>query len=175
MTGTIPEGLGNLPSLTWFDVSQNYLSGTIPNTFVTSPNLVDFRVAGNMIYGEVPTGLCRNTILNSGSTRQHGCSGILCPHGSYSESGYAKDDKTCLPCPDGQTSMYLGSFSCLELSEADLLTMLYEVMDGALWTIDQGDNWGDTSVSVCDWSGIECDKNGRTTSIGFPNMASVDL
>jgi hypothetical protein len=97
LTGTIPKGFGTLPSLTWFDVSQNYLLGTIPGTFVTSPNLVDFRVAGNMIYGEVPPGLCQNTILNSGATRQHGCSGILCPHGSYSESGYGKDDKACLP------------------------------------------------------------------------------
>lgn len=141
---------------------------------MAAPSLVDFRVAGNMIYGDVPPGLCRNTVLNSGATLLHGCSGILCPRGSYSESGYGKDDKACRPCPEGRTSLYLGSLNCVELSEEDFLTMLYEVMEGSEWIIERKTNWGDYEVPVCDWTGIECDENGQTTSISFPNMMSID-
>jgi hypothetical protein len=160
--------------LTWFDVSQNYLMGTIPSTFAATRNLADFRVAGNMIYGDIPTGLCRNTNLNSGATKQHGCAGLLCPPGTYSESGYSKEDKVCQPCPGDQTSLYLGSLNCIELTETDILTMLFEVMDGPEWPIARREFWGDASYSVCDWSGIECDANGQTTSISFPRMASID-
>jgi hypothetical protein len=176
LTGTIPEGFALLPELSWFDVSQNHLLGTIPTTFAATPNLVDFRVAGNMLYGDIPMGLCTHPTLNSGTTKLYGCSGLLCPPGTYSELGYEKDGIPCLPCPDDTTSLYLGSISCIHLDEKDILSILYEAMDGPLWPDNASMNWGDETISVCDWAGIECDRNtGEVTSISFPMMAAIDI
>jgi hypothetical protein len=174
LTGTLLADFGSLPALSWFDVSQNYILGTIPESFASAPSLADFRVAGNMLYGEIPHGLCSNTVLNSGATLQHGCSGLLCPAGTFSEFGYGKDDVMCLPCPDDQTNLYLGSLECITLTEADILSMLYEVMDGPEWPPSERENWVDYSLSVCDWQGIECDRNGKTTSISYPRIATID-
>jgi Leucine rich repeat len=175
LTGTIPEGFAHLEELSWFDVSQNHLLGTIPGAFVQSRSLVDFRVAGNMLYGDIPIGLCSNPTLNSGATKQYGCSGLLCPPETYSELGYEKDDIRCQPCPEGQTSFYLGSLSCIYLDEKDILSMLYEVFDGPSWPDNISQNWNDYSMSVCDWGGIDCDADGQTTGISLPLMSSTDI
>ena len=174
LTGTISEGFAYLPELSWLDVSQNHLLGTIPEAFVQARSLVDFRVAGNMLYGDIPIGLCNNPTLNSGATKQYGCAGFLCPPDTYSELGYEKDDVRCQPCPEGQASFYLGSLSCIHLDEKDILSMLYEVLDGASWPDDIGQNWNDYSMSVCDWGGIECDDNEQTTAITLPMMSLGD-
>jgi hypothetical protein len=163
-----------LPELSWFDVSQNHLLGTIPEAFVQARSLVDFRVAGNMLYGTIPVGLCSNPALNSGATKQYGCSGLLCPPETYSELGFEKDDVRCQPCPDDTTSFYLGSLSCFHLDEKDILSLLYEVLDGPSWPDNISQNWNDYSMSVCDWGGIECDENGQTTSISLPMVSSRD-
>lgn len=175
LTGTIPEGFAHLSELSWFDVSQNHLLGTIPESFVHARNLVDFRVAGNMLYGTIPIGLCNNPTLNSGATKQYGCSGLLCPPETYSELGYEKDDIRCQPCPQDQTSFYLGSLSCIHLDEKDILSILYAVLDGPEWPDDISENWNDYSMSVCDWGGIECDSDGQTTGISLPLMPSTDM
>lgn len=175
LTGTIPAAFGDLLYLSWFDISQNHLLGTIPSSFAKNPSLEDFRLAGNMLYDDVPHGLCTNPRINGGSTKQHGCSGILCPSGTYSENGYASDDKPCMSCPAGEVSLYLGSLKCLLLSERDYLAILYEVMQGSLWPDEKSANWGDYSYSVCDWAGINCDSNGETASLSFPLIASIGI
>jgi hypothetical protein len=174
LTGTIPAAFGYLPDLSWFDLSQNNLLGTIPSSLANVSTLKDFRLSGNMLYDEVPHGLCVNPNINEGTTKLHGCSGVLCPAGTYSESGYASGDKACIPCPEGWSSLYLGSFSCVLLSEADLLAMLYEVLQGSTWPEDKRVNWGNDNYSVCEWAGIDCDTEGNTSSLSFPLTASVD-
>lgn len=174
LTGTIPEAFGRLPYLSWLDISENNLLGTIPLSFAESPTLEDFRIAGNMLYGEVPDGLCTNPTLNDGMAKLHGCSGVLCPTDTYAGTGYATESSPCLPCPDGQSSLYLGSLACITLSEPDFLAMLYEVMQGPMWSEKNSVNWLDTTVSVCEWAGIECDSNGVTTSLNIPLMATID-
>ena len=175
LTGTIPEMFAYLSELSWFDVSQNHLLGTIPEAFVQARSLVDFRVAGNMLYGDIPIGLCHNPLLNSGATKQYGCSGLLCPPETFSELGYEKDNVRCEPCPEDQTSFYLGSLSCIYLDEKDILSMLYELLDGPSWPDNISQNWNDETLSVCDWAGIECDVDGKTTGISLPLMSSTDL
>jgi len=49
-----------------------------------------------------------------------------------------------------------------------ILAMLYKVMRGDLWPPARRTNWGDLSVSVCDWAGLSCDENGELESISFP-------
>ena len=57
LTGTIPAAYGELPYLSWFDVSHNQLHGTIPATFGQSRSIKDFRLGGNMFYDPVPPSL----------------------------------------------------------------------------------------------------------------------
>jgi Leucine rich repeat len=174
LTGTIPSAFGELPFLSWLDLSNNQLVGTIAQSFGTSESIDDFRVAGNMLYDDIPLGLCTNSKINSGAVQQHGCHGVLCPAGTYSENGFASNEETCLPCPEGTTSFYLGSLTCRELSMDDFLAMLYEVMHTSFFPDDRSLDYLDENHSVCDWEGVTCDSNGEATSLMFPLDATVE-
>lgn len=174
LTGTIPADFGNLSHLSWFDISQNQITGTIPMTFTASTALVDFRLASNMIYGTVPLAVCKNKALNGGATVQAGCDGVVCPIGTYSESGHAIVDKGCIPCPPGQTTMYLGSTQCETFSDQDFLHMLFEVFDGNNWPEEQQEHWKDLDSSFCQYAGVECDTHGELKSLNIP-LATADL
>jgi hypothetical protein len=174
LTGTIPAAFGNLPHLSWFDISQNHLLGTIPKSFGTSQSIEDFRLAGNMLYDAVPHGLCTNPNVNGGATKQYGCDGVLCPAGTYAETGYATHDRPCANCPDNQSNFYLGSISCSEISEVDILSILYEVMQGSTWPENKSVGWTDTTKPVCEWAGIDCDSNGEIISLSLPLIAAAD-
>jgi len=175
LTGTIPAGLGKLQYLTWVDLSNNRMHGTIPATFAHSPALKDFRLAGNMIYEPIPLELCNNINLNSGSTKQYGCDGILCPLGTYSEVGHAIVDEGCLPCPEGETTLYLGSTACEKLSEADLLSIFFEVMHGDEWPSELKRYWGNPSINTCEWGGITCNSDGEIVSFSFPLLVAEHI
>ena len=148
LSGTIPPEFGELPFLSWFDVSQNQLHGTIPPSFGKSKSIEDFRLNSNMLYGDVPHGLCTNPKVNGGAAKQYGCDGIVCPRGTYnSENGHAADDKPCVKCPDGYSNLYLGRSKCYPLSDVDIMTMLYEALEGHRWPEEFGKNWGDETKS----------------------------
>ena len=173
LSGTISPNFGKLPFLHWFDVSANNLHGTIPATFGSSLSMKQFRLGGNMIYEPIPPSLCANTYINDGMAATFGCDGVLCPLGTYSESGHATNTEECKPCPEGQTTLYLGSSSCRTVTEKDILSMFFYVMDGQHWNSEQQKNWNDYSSSVCDWHGIGCDEEGEISSIQFP-MSVID-
>ncbi len=173
LSGTISSKFGKLPNLSWFDVSTNYLHGTIPESFGHSKTLKDFRLGGgNMIHNPVPKSLCTNTNINGGLTKTYGCSGVICPLGTYSDPGHATHSLGCKPCPDGRTTIYLGSSSCVELSEEDILTMFYDVMTnvGGSRDVVQEQHWMgfDRDAPICSWNGVRCDQDGSIESLWFP-------
>jgi hypothetical protein len=174
LTGTISSKFGELPFLSWFDVSSNRLHGTIPATFGGSRSIKDFRLGGNMIYDPIPQSLCTNTNVNGGLTRMYGCDGVICPLGTYSDPGHATHSEGCKPCPEGTTTMYLGSSSCEEFSEADILSIFFDVMGGHTWNALQKSHWKESDGSVCEWHGISCDENGEIDSIRFPLLGIDD-
>jgi hypothetical protein len=174
LTGTISPKFGELPFLSWYDVSSNQLHGTIPATFGGSRSIKDFRLGGNMIYEPVPQSLCTNTNVNGGLTRMYGCDGVICPLGTFSDPGHATHSEGCKPCPEGLTTMYLGSSACEEFTEKDILSIFFDVMGGESWNALQKSNWKDDQGSVCDWNGITCDADGEIASIRFPLLGVDD-
>lgn len=165
LTGTISPRFGELPFLSWFDVSSNRIYGTIPSSFSGSRSMKDFRVGGNMIYAPIPQPLCSNTNINGGLTRMYGCDGVVCPLGTFSDPGHATHSEGCKPCPEGQTTMYLGSSSCEEFSVTDILSIFFDVM--GVDRLDGVDDDSETS-SVCQWDGINCGEDHEISSIRFP-------
>jgi Leucine-rich repeat (LRR) protein len=168
LTGTIPSEFGDLPYLSWFDVSQNYISGTIPSSFGSCVTLEDFRISDNYIYGTIPDGLCHNSNVNDGTTQVHECHGIACPQGYYASSGHATLNQSCEKCPIGTSNMFLGSTYCEEYTDHDILSILFEVLQGHDWPSESKVNWGNHGISLCEWAGIDCDANGEVISLGFP-------
>jgi len=62
-----------------------------------------------------------------------------CPLGTYSETGhyyvYSSNSVTeveCIKCPEGQTTLRVGSTKCQVVTEEDLLIILYDLMNGKL-------------------------------------------
>lgn len=169
LTGMIPVGYGTLPFLSWFDVSHNLLHGTIPSSFGQSRSIKDFRLGGNMFYDNIPQTLCTNANINGGVTSTYGCDGVICPLGTYSDSGHAThSDNGCKKCPEGEATMYLGSPKCRPFSPEDILSILFDAMQGETWPDELRENWKNRHVDVCYWSGIICDTRGEIVSIGFP-------
>jgi hypothetical protein len=170
LSGEIPSSLGELPFLVWLDASLNVLSGTIPSSFATAPMLKDIRVHGNRLYEPIPPALCSNPRMNGGNTVKYGCDAIVCPLGTFSHSnrGYAQDSSKCEKCPGGQTTMYLGSTECIELDQKDLLSMMFDVMDGDAWPEEYKKGWKDENTSVCDWAGVTCNEKEEIIGLAIP-------
>ncbi|KAI2510877.1 hypothetical protein MHU86_3498 [Fragilaria crotonensis] len=109
-----------------------------------------------------------------GRTRSYGCDGILCPLGYYHAEGFANDSNdSCTKCPNGKTTIYLGSVECVELHVEDLLSMLHDVMGGELWDKNEVLRWN-TEVNVCHWSGVICEDDGTLVSVSFPLTRITD-
>jgi hypothetical protein len=158
------------------DASDNRLHGTIPSSFGNSASIKDFRMSNNMLYDPIPSALCNKPIINGGMTEKFGCAGVLCPLGTYTEQGHAMDSTNgCLPCPPGESTLYLGSTVCRYFSEADILSLFYDVMNGERWPPNHRTNWRNYEVSVCEWAGVVCDENGTPTSLGFPLLGADDM
>jgi Leucine rich repeat N-terminal domain len=142
---------------------------SIPASFGNSRTLKDFRLGGNMIYNPVPESLCRNENINGGLTKTYGCSGVICPLGTYSDPGHATHADGCKPCPEGKTTMYLGSPTCVRFTEEDYITMFYDVMAATHPHPMQRAQWSShRDKDMCSWNGITCDESGKVTSIGIP-------
>lgn len=170
ITGTIPSEFGSLSFLSWFDVTNNQMHGTVPPSFGSSRTIKDLHLGGNMFYDPIPPGLCTNKNINGEAIEDFGCDGILCSLGSYSEVGYAADETGCTKCPEGKTTLYLGSTKCEALTEADILSIFFEVMQGSEWPDDMKEHWGDPTVNTCAWSGITCNSKGEVVSLSFPSQ-----
>ena len=177
LTGTIPESFASLRYLSWFDISNNKLHGTIAPEFGNISGLKDFRIAGNRIYGSVPESLCQNNMVNGGVTIRYGCEGIACPLGYFSDTGHAMENIGCRECPEGQTTMYLASTECQTISEKQILSMFFDVINAnAAFTMDSSSSsstsypsWQDGDHdNICNWNGVTCNANEEIVSFAFP-------
>jgi hypothetical protein len=151
LTGRLPEELGNLQFLTWIDASFNQISGTIPISYGSIRTLRDLRLGGNRIHDPIPISLCASSQVNGGRTRTYGCDGILCPVGFFDPGGFAFNEvDSCEKCPTGQTTLYLGSTECIDLTVEDLLSIFYSVMGGDMWDQNDVRNW-QSGRFICQW------------------------
>lgn len=105
----------------------------------------------------------------------YGCDGVICPLGTFSDPGHATHSDGCKPCPDGTTTMYLGSSSCETFSQEDILSILFDAMGGSNWNPNQQRGWKDKDTHVCDWNGIDCnEKMTEIESIRLPLLGVDD-
>ena len=98
----------------------------------------------------VPESLCANTKINNGNVRALGCDAIACPLGTYSDIGYAIADAPCHFCPQGYTTLYLGSPKCYQYSQRDFLSMFFDIMEGENWIKEYNENWK-SDANECEW------------------------
>jgi len=170
-SGTLPWELSKLPVLSWLDVSENKITGPIPPLYGSMHSLKDLRLGSNKIYGPIPDNLCNNKSLNKGLTSTAGCDAILCPLGTFSEAGFATTDTACKPCPEGTSSIHLGSKTCQVVTRKNLLEMLYDVIGGDDWPEDRRRGWN-SDLAECDWEGVTCGENGDLIGLSFPISGS---
>jgi hypothetical protein len=122
-----------------------------------------------MIHNPVPASLCTNEIINGGLTKTYGCSGVICPLGTYSDPGHATHSDGCKPCPSGKTTMFLGSTICVTFTEDEFVAILYDVMAATNRSPLQRSHWElNREGGVCSWNGVHCDENDRIEAISFP-------
>merc|ERR1712194_480114 len=102
----------------------------------------------------VPRSLCSNTNLNGGLTKTYGCAGVICPIGTYSDPGHATHSDGCKKCPNGRTTIYLGSSQCVDLSDEDIIAIFYDVMTASNTHPVQEKHWSfDSDGPICTWNG----------------------
>lgn len=95
------------------------------------------------------------------------CEAIACSIGTYTV-----DDETrilsCKPCPAGQTTLYTGSYHCVEYTQRDFLVMLYDLLDGhKLWDDEFKLGWTQND-DECKWAGVSCDEDGAIDGLTIP-------
>jgi hypothetical protein len=106
--------------------------------------------------------------VNGGRTAQYGCDAILCPRGAFSDQGMATASGGCIRCPPGQTTIYIGSFECMQIDQKDILLMLFDVLDGD-WPDEYKKTWKEENeMSVCRWAGVTCDKDQKIIGLTIP-------
>jgi len=169
LTGTFPHTLGFLTQVMRLDLSFNAISGEIPEEMGLLKKLILLDLVGNRLKGTIPSALCINPNINEGTTKKFGCDAILCAAGMFSSSGFSSDDSVCQHCPEGKTTLYLGSKECLSFSQRDVLEMFYKIMGGDNWPDALKENWFDPEISECQWGGVTCDSNGVIDSLTFPS------
>jgi len=197
-SGTLPSNIGKtINYLSWLDISENRLRGEIPESLGELAYLKHFCLTQNMLQPPIPLALCvkkggsgsgssepmctggcptkpisLSSSSSSSSVSSSGsCDDVACPIGTYSESGQARNDSACQACPDGTGNFYVGSVECHVLSQRELLSMFYTIMDGGTWDPDRAKGWKDSAVAECDWAGVTCDASGRVSSLAFPASA----
>ena len=98
-----------------------------------------------------------------------------------------------MPCPEGQSTLYLGkeatlkapvltvhkhtlihvfpllgSDSCREFTEKDVLQMMFGFLNNDQWSEEYRKDWSSDTKDPCEWHGVTCD-NGEIISLSFPN------
>jgi Leucine-rich repeat (LRR) protein len=172
--GDIPEGFlesvadvdATLPVRV--DLENNMLQGKVPGDLDRFQRL-QINLQGNFI-SEIDEQLCLQDMWMGGAVRTYGCSAILCPAGTSGGrrmfiDGGCEECVTTTPTK-GAASNFLGQTVCQErqgdLTERDILTLLYDQCGGVGWHTRQ---YWTSEDDICEWYGIDCDENGSVSSI----------
>jgi len=161
LSGTLPENFmvnsKNFGEVITVDLSSNKISGGIPSSW-TRFGYLDLYIGDNRI--EYISGdICEMTGWLDGAVGDHSsCDSILCDVGSFSSLGRHTDYSPCVPC---ENAVYMGSTSCGELNDDEVLSILqafYSSTDGNNWYSNSG--WFSGKHFCDDWYGITCDNAG---------------
>eukprot|EP00536_Pseudo-nitzschia_multiseries_P004730 jgi/Psemu1/188782/e_gw1.81.134.1 len=131
--GPLPD-FASLTKITYLDLSHNQFKGTIPPTLLAgSPpdDKVVVDLSYNKVNGVVPgeisrlsrlsihleeneiigidAQICATNGVNDFDAMSYGCSGILCPIGTWNSLGRQSNDVPCEPC---KKAKYMGSTTC---------------------------------------------------------------
>jgi hypothetical protein len=106
-----------------------------------------------------------------------GCLALLCPAGSYSESGRYRTEHPCVPCDRLVPLPFLGQTTCYDgTSERRILEYLFSATGGEQWT--NNTLWA-TDAPICSWDGIWCsgdkqdDDGVEKIELPFNNMVGT--
>ena len=106
------------------------------------------------IHEPIPHSLCSNTRINGGLTRSFGCDAILCGLGTTADGGFAREPDGCVTCDEMGSTLYLGSIDCMMLHAGDVLSMMFDILNGERWSEDDRRGWQEMGIPLCEWSGI---------------------
>lgn len=149
LTGTIPASLAAVTSLETLDLSDNDLTGTLPNEFA-GLTAAAFKVSGNQLSGTV----CADFADNPNYSAWDAMVNIFPQQGDISDSN------------DTNYNPKNWNFT---LTEAGVLRVLYNTMDGANWTAYQSASWRTSESVTADAAsnGINQVIDGKITKIIF--------
>jgi hypothetical protein len=111
-----------------------------------------------------------------GDVRFAGCLAMLCPAGSFSESGRERLESPCVPCDGVIPSPFLGQTLCKnadDTSEGLILKSIFRATGGEQWT---NNTFWATDAPICSWAGISCngdkqdDDGVEKIELSFNNM-----
>lgn len=176
LTGTLPAALADLPNLQILFIDDNKLTGTVPTELCAlnlnevffhdtkTDNITNVDSTYTDLYGH--RDLDR---ISDPTSERDGCTSIACPAGYQSKGENNKDGVfPCEICDAAELNPYIGSNSCLSMTQDAILGALYNATNGPSWT--GAKNWGAADVSACDKEGVTCNTLRQVTNIVLENQ-----
>lgn len=149
-------------------LQKNHITGNIPVELQRFEAL-EINLAGNEISG-IAEELCTKKAWNNGDVGAVGnCNAILCPRGSYSDSGrQVAANTSCLPCDYEEDQQFLGQTNChsASITERGILEKIFTETTGEQWTSKEA--WMSTEP-ICSWAGVRC-KGPFTDDLGVVGL-----
>jgi len=179
LTGTLPEdflrstekGDGAIDVM----LSDNKLDGNIPESWASRFASLELDLTGNRISG-IHNSICAKTEWNNGNVNLYSCDAVLCPPGKFNEIGrQTGSGSVCRDCANQGSVQYYGSKTCSdsanaaiqESSQLGMLQKFFHSTNGNDWTNNAG--WTSSTDPCNGWYGVQCDTNGKVSSIELEN------
>ena len=159
LSGTLPEALGRLMSLTTLDISTNGLTGALPDALGGLERLTALNVSANKLAGRLPEqlgALARLAVLDVSRNEFAGPLPLSLSNTALEELNY-EYTRLCAP-DDAAFRAWLASIAthegtgevCALLTEREVLEAIYEATNGAGWNNSR--NWL-TGAPLGQWQG----------------------
>ncbi len=144
--GVAADSLGRVTEL---DLAGNGLTGKLPPSLGDLGNLTLLRIGDNELSGRLPLGWTALRLVEF-----HYAGTLLC----------VPDDDAFLSWLNGISTHEGTGATCEDLSDRDILEVLYEATDGPNWR--NNDNWL-TDAPLDTWYGVEADLSGRVRELSL--------